>query len=1081
MRPRRLSISFRSILTRFTLFAFAGLGALVAVRTTRATDIAPRVILLGVDEAPKGDGDGWGTPAPERAFRPDAEHGFIGGTAGHAAEAARACDGRGYPLAWREGSFRYTIRVPRGRYLVDLGFIETETEVAGDRVFDVLIEDQRAISAIDIAAEVGRFRWLVRSAVVAVDDGWIDISFVGLTPSPPRVSRIGLRALLEPSAAPRVPPIPAITARPGVGEVVVAFSPPLGPRADEGTEEARIDGFTLLRSESDGGPLLSLRALPIRSGRFRDRDVEPGRTYFYRAASLGFEGVESALSPVASAAPLSPDSFSYRHYRLLVAPVDWRRLLGAGSPRPVVPCGLEFLGQRFETSLAVELDDVCSLPDFRLDMSADTYRVFDKRRALVLESEAEDATRIREALTALAYERLGLAAARVEPILVSREDGFVGFREDVERIGRRFRRRTRLDRAGPLIHLMRTDAWQRGWEPYGTLVGEESDVVALNYFVQSVHRLNEGEISDFFTRSTYLDRWIDRLAFGALRGERDLPPEERYLLRDSRNGRWEEFRQHHRSGDWGIVSGPRVDAELFRTLSSEELERVLLPGAIVAGRASRGSELVLLTRFFAIPSFRERLCDRILELSAGALSPSAIEGMIERVGRELGPGILVDPEAWPHGDEHAFRTRLVELAVWYRAHVDALRKTIGLLRARDEEPLVIGGHLLRPRGDEKPWVELWNRSRERVELADYRLGDSFEEPGGSLAAAGEILPGARTRVLLAPRSDGAIRWHGGVLVLSRDAGAGAGVIADFAFHGWEAVGLIASRNSRDHWEYRFSGSAAEPFAGAAFPSPEFDHGLEAGADGEKMLWLRPFGNVRSPNTVEGVVVRYRTEGTVDWNDQPLAWDPDSFRWFVRMTMEDARRLEYYFLLTAANGLERAYPLGAPDVTYAIPVLPPLRINEICPRPLRESGTGEFVEIHNEGEEPVSMRGLYLTDDRRVPTKWRIEEELVLPPKAYVVFYADGRNRGRHTSFKLSNSGEYLGLYGRHEEGALRIDVASFRGVPAGQSWGRREDGIPGFRIWKDPTPGARNLPKIPEELLRKPFDGEGDGQSARDR
>ena len=100
-------------------------------------------------------------------------------------------------------------------------------------------------------------------------------------------------------------------------------------------------------------------------------------------------------------------------------------------------------------------------------------------------------------------------------------------------------------------------------------------------------------------------------------------------------------------------------------------------------------------------------------------------------------------------------------------------------------------------------------------------------------------------------------------------------------------------------------------------------------------------------------------------------------------------------------------------------------------------------------------------------RWRIPDGIVIPPQGYSVFWADGRDEGRHTNFSLSNSGEFLGLYGRLEEGNLRVDTVAFRGVSTGQSWGRTQDGTMSFRSWRDPTPGARNVPQVPPEVLER--------------
>ena len=95
---------------------------------------------------------------------------------------------------------------------------------------------------------------------------------------------------------------------------------------------------------------------------------------------------------------------------------------------------------------------------------------------------------------------------------------------------------------------------------------------------------------------------------------------------------------------------------------------------------------------------------------------------------------------------------------------------------------------------------------------------------------------------------------------------------------------------------------------------------------------------------------------------------------------------------------------------------------------------------------------------------------MIGPGEFKVVYADGLGRGLHAPFKLSNGGEYLGLYHGREAGSLLVDHIAYAAVPANQSWGRERDGKKGGRVWKDPTPGRKNLPKIPEEYLRKKDD-----------
>jgi len=74
---------------------------------------------------------------------------------------------------------------------------------------------------------------------------------------------------------------------------------------------------------------------------------------------------------------------------------------------------------------------------------------------------------------------------------------------------------------------------------------------------------------------------------------------------------------------------------------------------------------------------------------------------------------------------------------------------------------------------------------------------------------------------------------------------------------------------------------------------------------------------------------------------------------------------------------------------------------------------DWIEIYNPGTNTVDLAGWYLTDDDNDLRKWAFPT-VMLGPDAYLVVFASGKNRTDplgilHTNFKLSGSGEYLGL------------------------------------------------------------------------
>ena len=74
---------------------------------------------------------------------------------------------------------------------------------------------------------------------------------------------------------------------------------------------------------------------------------------------------------------------------------------------------------------------------------------------------------------------------------------------------------------------------------------------------------------------------------------------------------------------------------------------------------------------------------------------------------------------------------------------------------------------------------------------------------------------------------------------------------------------------------------------------------------------------------------------------------------------------------------------------------------------------DWIEIYNTGTETVDLLGWFLTDENDDLTKWEFPQVL-LGPDSYLIVFASGKDRRNplgilHTNFKLSGSGEYLGL------------------------------------------------------------------------
>lgn len=1027
---------------------------------THAAEPEPIVVRCGLAAPRTAERDVWGDVLPDLPFSVERGYGYVGGTAARLEGAVLLGGASEWPAAWREGAVQYTFRLPNGDYLLRLGFVETEVAARELRVFDVLAEERQILSRLDIYREAGDFAWLERSAIVTVRDGWLDLRLVSATAKrAPRISRIGIGAVEKRSGPPAELPAPQLQIRAGPLENLLWCSP---------VEWRGIAGYGIFRSESADGPFESLTRRPLRVPRFLDRQVSSGSTYYYRARAYGLEGGQSPFSAPVVATAKNIRRSGLKTYELRLTADALRRMAVWQNPAVQVGGEVGFLGEWFSTDVSYDTSPGRwqRRKSLRLDMARDTYRVFRKRDEVVLSAEAGDFTQMRELLSSEAARLLGLPAPLAEPISVLVNGRFVGLRHDIELLGDRFRRRAGLDRrVGLLVRLEGQDLWRPDWEPCGSKIGKRGNLVALHELVHQLNRLHEGETEAFFRNRFHLVRFANRLAFAAVRGELDRSPSDLHLFRDA-HGKWDVLRADHRHADWGVRD---FDLELSR-LSPEAVRRVVFPLALRPGEPLRDEWMVLFTRFFSVPSLREEYLRSLDRLVAKELGPAAFEALVDSTYARIAETAVQDPDLWPFDHGASLRRAPVLLKAAHLQRLAALKAFLQAERARLPEPVVIEGFLLRPStGD--PWVAVANRSTEPVDLSGYSVSESFERMGRNVTARRILAPGEFLRLPL--RSTGAVaerREGGGVLVLWRRE-ASRRVTADFAFYGYQSAGVSYRRTPgrTGAWAFHKESDVHQGEilpAGLTAPPYRFRQGVIQETSGDLTIWCMPVALEGGRDSkVKEVLLRYWVDGADPKKPQEvtLVWDEKRFRYSLTLEKNDARlRTAYYFLARTTDGLERAYPLGAPGLTYFLPVLPPILINEVCPRPGKGPGAaGEFIELYNVSDERVSLGGMFLTDEPRNASKWRIPAGVVIDPKGYVVVYADGLNRGLHASFRLSNSGEYLALFGRMEEGNLPIDRVAFRGVPLGQSWGRKQDGTKSFQVWKDPTPGRRNMPKIP--------------------
>lgn len=145
-------------------------------------------------------------------------------------------------------------------------------------------------------------------------------------------------------------------------------------------------------------------------------------------------------------------------------------------------------------------------------------------------------------------------------------------------------------------------------------------------------------------------------------------------------------------------------------------------------------------------------------------------------------------------------------------------------------------------------------------------------------------------------------------------------------------------------------------------------------------------------------------------------------------------------------------------------LPRVRINEIMAA--NENGlkdqffaAEDWIELYNDENFAVNLEGWTLTDDASKPDQW-VFPRVTIGPKSFLVVFSSGRDirdtsaPRLHTNFKMSLTGEYLGLYNAD---APRRAVSVFDPYPEQRndfSYGFSNSGP--FRYFTPGTPGTSN-------------------------
>jgi len=129
------------------------------------------------------------------------------------------------------------------------------------------------------------------------------------------------------------------------------------------------------------------------------------------------------------------------------------------------------------------------------------------------------------------------------------------------------------------------------------------------------------------------------------------------------------------------------------------------------------------------------------------------------------------------------------------------------------------------------------------------------------------------------------------------------------------------------------------------------------------------------------------------------------------------------------------------------------------------GYGDWIEIYNGGEIPLQLAGCSLSDNLSQPAKWKFPANTTIAARSFLIVWADDRNTGLHTNYKLAAEGEQIGLFDYTQK---LIDSLSYGQQSTNVSCGRYPDGQGAWRFFSTPTPGTANTVQPFEGIVPDP-------------
>lgn len=171
----------------------------------------------------------------------------------------------------------------------------------------------------------------------------------------------------------------------------------------------------------------------------------------------------------------------------------------------------------------------------------------------------------------------------------------------------------------------------------------------------------------------------------------------------------------------------------------------------------------------------------------------------------------------------------------------------------------------------------------------------------------------------------------------------------------------------------------------------------------------------------------------------------------------------YYIYAENNTIGKFSPARAEHEFHTINTVGSLIINELMASNQLAyadpfGNYDDWIEIYNPTSQSVALGDYFISDDLDVPNMWKLPNESIAAG-SYKIIWASGDTTlsTSHANFKLSKSGESLGLFKLNGSSYETVDLITFDTQWSDYSYGREFDGAPNWIKFEVSTPNSTNI------------------------